>query len=99
MGSHSKHSKKGGSHHKSHHKRHSTHSDPHVQEKTFWRDHNDDDNPNYPELNRPPRRGADDIDQTEGDMPNLNKKEAEDFDRLVVQAKKEKEEKLKKEKE
>ena len=75
------------------------HSDPRIEKKHFWRDHNDDDNPTYPELRRPPRMGNADIDQTESDVPNLSKKEAEDFDRIVVQAKKEKEEKLKKEKE
>lgn len=43
--------------------------------------------------------GNADIDQTESDVPNLSKKESDDFDRLVVEAKKEKEEKEKKEKE
>ena len=51
-------------------------------------------------MRRPPRMGNADIDQTESnDLPNLNRKEAEDFDRLIVEAKKEKEEKEKKEKE
>ena len=78
----------------------SHHSNPRIDKRHFWRDHNDDDNPTYPELRRPPRMGNADIDQTENpDAPSLNRKEAEDFDRLVVQAKKEKEEKLKKEKE
>ena len=90
-----RHSKRSGSHHRER----SHHADPRIEKKHFWRDHNDDDNPTYPELRRPPKIGNADIDQTESDVPNLSKKEAEDFDRIVVQAKKEKEEKIKKEKE
>ena len=54
-------------------------------------------------MRRPPRRAAEDLDSTESaDAPSLSRKEAEDFDRLVVQAKEEKkakEEKARKEKE
>lgn len=73
---------------------------PIIKKRHFWRQSNDDDNETYPELRRPPRKASADIDQTEGgDVPHLNSKEAEDFDRLVVEAKKEKAEKEKKEKE
>ena len=74
--------------------------EPKIKKRHFWRDPNDDDNETYPELRRPPKKASTDFDKTEGgDVPNLSGKEAEDFDRLVVEAKKEKAEKEKKEKE
>jgi len=49
-------------HHSSHHRMRSHHSNPSIDKRHFWRDHNDDDNPTYPELRRPPRMGNADID-------------------------------------
>lgn len=70
-------------------------------ERRFRRASNDDDNPSVPELEGPPVKGKTEIGGEDEDKPRLTKKESEDFDRLVKEAKeaKAKAEKEKKEKE
>ena len=54
----------------------------------FHRNHNDDDNPEVPELSGPYRKGKREIEEEyDEDKPRLTKKESEEFDRLVSEAK------------